>query len=145
MIPATTGSPPGKGEGGANRELARPHIETPALQFSYLDSTSVKPTFPNPAFLPGRVLGILLTGRRYTHKDSWIELGHARLADSIWKLRRLGWQIEMVEEVVATSDAGRPATIGIYFLAPEVIAEAGERGQQYAAECARIEAARRTT
>ena len=49
----------------------------------------------------------------------------------------------MAEETVTTSDAGRPAMIGTYFLTPEAIAEAGERGQRYAAECARVEAERR--
>ena len=105
----------------------------------------VKPAFPDMNFLPGRVFGILLTGRRYTSKDAWIELCHSRLSDSVWKLRRLGWPVQMVEEVVATGDAGRPASIGIYYLDAETIAAAGERGEQYAAECARVEAERRAS
>jgi hypothetical protein len=111
--------------------------------FCYPVPAFVKPSFPSIEFLPGRVLGKLLTGRRMTHKDSWLELGHARLADSIWKLRRLGWPVRMDEEVVPTSDAGRPATIGVYFLTSDVIDAAGEQGQRYAAECARVEAERR--
>ena len=99
--------------------------------------------YPSPNFLPGRVLAVLLSGRRFTHLDSWREFGHSRLADSIWKLRRLDWPVDMVEQEVSTSDPGRSATIGIYFLTPETIAEAGERGQEFAAECARIEAERR--
>ena len=87
--------------------------------------------YPDPHHLPGRVLARLLTGRRYTHLDSWRELGHARLADSIWKLRKAGWPVEMDEREVATSDHGRQAQIGIYYLRPETIAEAGDIGRQY--------------
>ena len=49
----------------------------------------------------------------------------------------------LADVVAAELKAGRPATIGVYFLTPESIADAGERGQKYAAECARIEAERR--
>jgi hypothetical protein len=145
VIPAAMGgSPPGKGEGGTCCKQARPQIETIPAQFSSLSAHPVKLTFPDMDFLPGRVLGILLTGRRYTSKDSWIELCHSRLSDSIWKLRRLGWPVNMSEELVVTGDAGRTASIGVYYLDAETIADAGERGQRYATECARIEAARRS-
>ena len=87
--------------------------------------------------------GSLNSGRRYTHLDAWRELGHSRLADSVWKLRKAGWPVEIVEQEVATSDCGRPALIGIYHLAPEVIAEAGDAGQQYVADCLRAESERR--
>ena len=94
---------------------------------------------PSPQHLPGRVLARLLRGRRFTHLDSIRELGHARLADSIWKLRKLGWNIETLEQVVPTSDAGRDAVIGIYFLTQEEIVNAGEAGREYAAEVAMLE------
>lgn len=114
------------------------------LKLCDFPSQKVNPQFPDMRFLPGRVLGILLSGRHYTHRDSWIELGHARLADSVWKLRtQFGWPVKMIEEVVPTSDGARSATIGRYYLDSEVIQAAGERGQRYAAECARIEAERR--
>jgi hypothetical protein len=99
--------------------------------------------YPDPQYLPGRVLARLLQGRRYTHLDSWRELGHSRLADSIWKLRKAGWPVETVEQDVVTRDCGRSASIGIYYLAPETIANAGEAGQRYAAECICAEIERR--
>lgn len=140
MTPAL-GEPPNK---NARRQPGVGQSRNTTTELYFPSLASVKPTFPERRFLPGRVLGILLTGRRYTHKDSWIELGHSRLSDSIWKLRhRFGWDIEMDEEVVATSDAGRQAEIGIYYLSPEAIEAAGERGRQYAAECASAEAERR--
>ena len=95
------------------------------------DATPAPVKYPDPRHLPGRVLARLLLGRRYTHLDSWRELGHARLADSVWKLRKSGWPVEMIEREVATSDHGRAATIGIYYLRPETIAEAGDIGRQY--------------
>lgn len=98
--------------------------------------------YPDPRYLPGRILARLLHGRRYTHLDAWRELGHSRLADSVWKLRQAGWPVETVEQDVVTRDCGRSAQIGIYFLAPEAIADAGEAGQRYAADCLRAESDR---
>lgn len=100
-------------------------------------------TYPSQSFLPGRVLARLLMGRRYTHNDAQRELGHSRLADSIWKLRKAGWHVMIAVKTVSTSDNGRQAEIGIYYLADETIARAGETGQQYAADCLRRELERR--
>lgn len=96
-------------------------------------TTAMSVTYPDQHHLPGRVLARLLTGRRYTHLESWRELGHARLADSVWKLRKAGWSVEMDEREITTSDHGRVAQIGVYFLSPNTIAEAGDIGQTYAA------------
>ena len=92
------------------------------------------PAFPSSIHLPGRVLVRLLQGRRYTHLDSWRELGHARLADSIWKLRKAGWPIEVIEESLVTSDAGRLASVGFYYLANEAISNAGQAGRDFVIE-----------
>lgn len=113
------------------------------LALCFSDARVVNPAYPSSKHLPGRVLAMLLQGRHVTHLDALRELGHARLADSVWKLRGLGWSIETIEETVATSDAGRPATIGIYFLSPGAIDEAGERGRAFADECARLAQERR--
>jgi hypothetical protein len=99
--------------------------------------------FPSPTSVKGRVLGALLRGERLTHLDCWRRFGSARLSHHIYRLRGIGWYVQMIEETVTTSDAGRSAMIGIYFLLPDDIASAGERGQRYAAECARVEAERR--
>ena len=101
------------------------------------------PSFPSPHSVKGRVLGALLRGDRITHLDCWRRFGSARLAHHAYILRGIGWSVEMIEETVTTSDAGRPATIGVYFLTAGVILQAGEEGQQYAAECFRIEAERK--
>ena len=100
-------------------------------------------SYPSPQTVKGRVLGSLLRGDRLTHKDVWLRFGSARLSHHIYILRGMGWPIQMVEHTVTTSDAGRPATIGVYYLEPAVIKAAGERGRRYAEECARIEAERR--
>ena len=134
MIPVITGSPPlESGEAGIRGKRTQPQVINNALQFSTNDAPGVKFQFPDRNILPGRVLAILLTGRRYTHKDAWLELGHSRLADSVWKLRRLGWPVQMIEKTAPTSDCGRTACFGIYYLEPEAIAAAGERGQRYVA------------
>lgn len=90
-------------------------------------------SFPHPSTVKGRVLGDLLTGRVITHKDCWIEHGSSRLAHHVYSLRRDGWPVEMVEREVPTSDSGRTASIGFYNLPQDVIHQAGERGQRYAA------------
>ena len=99
--------------------------------------------YPNPCLVKGRVLGALLRGENLTHLDCWRRFGSARLAHHIYVLRGIGWEVRMVESSVATSDGGRPAIIGIYSLPPELITAAGEAGQRYAAECARVETERR--
>ena len=123
----------GSNEASTRCELARPQIKTTTAEFSY----------PSPSSVKGRVLGARLRGEHLTHWDCWQRFGSARLSHHEYMLRGLDWPIQMTEETMSTSDAGRPATIGAYFLTPDVIAEAGERGQKYAAECARIETERR--
>lgn len=134
MIPATMGSPPNEngalpGAVGGQSEQA----QTAVAELCY----------PSPQTVKGRVLGALLNGQSLTHLDCWRRFGSARLSHHSYVLRGSGWPVQMIEETVTTSDAGRPATIGRYFLDHESIAAAGERGQQYAAECSRIEAERR--
>ncbi|WP_283744281.1 hypothetical protein [Sideroxydans sp. CL21] len=100
--------------------------------------------YPSPATVKGRTLGALLRGERLTHLDCWKRFGSARLSHHVYVLRGdLGWPVQMIEQTVTTTDAGRHATIGVYFLSPEVIAAAGEHGQRFAEDCARIEAERR--
>lgn len=100
-------------------------------------------TYPSQSILPGRVLARLLTGRQYTHNDAQRELSHSRLADSVWKLRKLGWPVMMVVKTVSTSDNVRLAEIGIYYLDEETIAGVGKSSQRYAADCLRRESERR--
>jgi hypothetical protein len=137
------GSPPRNGEAPELHQQSEAPKQTTAPTFSSESLPQVNFAYPSLTFLPGRVLGVLLTGERITHKDSWLKFGHARLADSTWKLRKLGWPIRIVEELVSTSDAGRKAAIGIYFLEAETIAQAGEVGQLYAEQAAAIERDRR--
>ncbi|HZW86425.1 MAG TPA: hypothetical protein VFF41_03085 [Gallionella sp.] len=101
--------------------------------------------YPDPASVKGRTLGAFLRGQRITHLDCWKRFGSARLSHHVYILRGTGWPVQMVEQTVTTSDAGRSATIGVYFLDPEVIVFAGEPGQSYAEHCARIEAERRSS
>lgn len=93
-------------------------------------------SYPPPSTVKGRVLGDLLAGRTITHKDTWMEHGSSRLAHHVYALRRDGWPVDMVEREVPTSDSGRTAAIGFYSLPHEVIDQAGERGQRYAAAVA---------
>lgn len=112
----------------------------PAILQSYGVPAAV---YPDPATVKGRTLGALLRGERLTHLDCWKRFGSARLSHHIYMLRGIGWPVQMIEETVTTSDAGRPASIGVYFFTPETIAEASERGKGYAEDCARVEAERR--
>ncbi|MDE2599366.1 MAG: hypothetical protein KGL40_07055 [Rhodocyclaceae bacterium] len=99
--------------------------------------------YPDPNSVKGRVLGAHLRGERLSHLDCWLRFGSARLSHHIYVLRGLGWPIDMREETVKTSDAGRPATIGIYSLPESAIQRAGARGRQYAEETARVEIERK--
>ena len=124
---------PTNNEAGTCSQQARPEIQNATYQFSYPEASSVK----------GRVLGALLRGEHLTHLDCWRRFGSSRLAHHVHMLRRHGWPVQMAEIMVRTSDAGRPATIGEYYLNADSIGEAGEEGQRYAAEAAAVELARR--
>jgi hypothetical protein len=130
MIPTTMAPPQNE---NARRQPGIGQSKTTTNTFSYRSPSSVK----------GRTLGSLLRGARLTHFDCWKRFGSARLAHHVYKLRGISWPVQMLEQTVTTNDAGRPASIGVYYLGPEVIAAAGERGQQYAEECARVEIERR--
>lgn len=110
-------------------------------------NTLAKFNYPDHSTVKGRVLGALLRGERLTHLDCWRRLGSARLSHHIYILRggKAGndWPVEMIEIDATTTDAGRHATIGEYYLPAEVIAEAGELGQKYAEECSKVEIERR--
>ncbi|MBI5919157.1 MAG: AlpA family phage regulatory protein [Nitrosomonadales bacterium] len=119
-----------------NQEHCAPLLnDCPAAvnQFIYSEPSSVK----------GRTLGAFLRGERLAHLDCWKRFGSARLAHHVHRLRKAGWPVEMVEQAVVTSDAKREALIGVYFLTQQTIETAGERGQRYAEECARVELDRR--
>lgn len=100
-------------------------------------------SYPNAYSVKGRVLGALLRGERLTHLDCWKRFGSARLAHHIYVLRSIGWHVVMVEKTVSTSDGGRPAGIGEYWLSPSSIQQAGEIGRKFSDACACIEAERR--
>lgn len=99
--------------------------------------------YPDPHTVKGRVLGALLRSERLTHLDCWVRFGSARLSHHVYRLRHAGWSVKMDERSVSTTDAGRHATIGIYHLNPDAIAEAGEAGQLYADQAAKIEGERK--
>lgn len=139
MIPAL-GSPPTKtnatrerGE-GANKK----HSEAVAILHGQHATVNQLP-LPAPETVKGRCLGALLRGERITHLCCWTRFGSARLSHHAYILRGMGWPVEMIEQTVTTRDAGRPATIGVYFLDPKIIADTGQRGREYAAECASVE------
>ncbi|HUW38595.1 MAG TPA: helix-turn-helix domain-containing protein [Rhodocyclaceae bacterium] len=123
MIPATVGSPPGNGEGGANCELGRPQFNTTTPAFSY----------PAPASVKGHTLADLLAGDKLTHMDVWERHGSSRAAHHVLRLRQAGWPIRTMEVDAKTSD-GRVAHIAEYSLPSETIEAAGERGQAFIAE-----------
>lgn len=133
MTPALLGSPPENttAPGGGNHPEAPNQTSAPTLSFS------------SPKSVKGRVLGAFLRGERLTHKDCWIRFGSSRLSHHVYELRRTGWPVLMFEQSATTSDGGRTAIIGVYYLTADAIAAAGDEGQDYAAECQRVERERR--
>lgn len=70
-----------------------------------------KSYYPSPLSVKGRVLGALLRGERLTHLDCLRRFGSARLSHHIYMLRGIDWPVVMIEETVATSDAGRQPSV----------------------------------
>ena len=150
MITALAGADPRNdnprgqaGTVGKTNNLQEAFSTTDVLPVNLPGFVSGNAAYPSPKSVKGRVLGSLFRGEQLTHWDCWKRFGSARLSHHVYVLRGLGLPVQMIERTVSTSDAGRPATIGVYFLDAGAIAAAGERGQHYAAECARIEAERR--
>lgn len=129
---AVMGSPPENGESGIDCESIRPQIKY----------TKSPLCFPAPRSVKGQVLGDLLSGRKITHLHCWREHGSSRLSHHIMMLRKAGFDVVTVEVDAPTSD-GRIAQIGLYHLPVETIELAGELGQRFVAECARVAAERR--
>lgn len=138
MGATTNANAPGQGRVGGTSENCFQD------EFCVTPSPGVKRPieYPPPESVCGRVLGSQLEGKRLTGNDCQRNFGSNRLPHHEWVLRSLGWPIQMVRRTVQTSDGTRTASIGEYFLPQEAIAEAGEQGQRYAAECARINAER---
>ena len=144
MIPAAMGSPPTNGNGLRQQAVGQNKNHSEVILHGQSAAVNQLP-FPDPETVKGRCLGAMLRGERITHLDCWKRFGSARLSHHAYILRGTGWPVEMVEQTVTTSDAGRPASIGIYFLNPNTIAAAGDAGREYADECARVEVERRAT
>lgn len=128
---------------GGSGAFGQQALTAESLSHGHIDGNKTTLPYPSAHAVIGRVLGALLEGEKLTHLDCWRRFGSSRLSHHIWQLRRDGWPVEMVELEVTTSDADRKATIGEYSLSQETIQSAGERGQDYAAECGRINAERR--
>jgi len=100
--------------------------------------TVVEFSYPPAGSVKGRVLGLLLQGERLTHRDCWLRFASSRLAHHIYILRSIGWPVAMLEKSVSTTDAGRSAMVGEYWLPASVIQAAGCTGVEYARRCAAI-------
>ncbi|MBK9522877.1 MAG: hypothetical protein IPO13_14920 [Rhodocyclaceae bacterium] len=129
MMPGAQGLPPTNETPGGNRAGQN-------------KKTTRELYFPKPPVVKAMVLADLLNGRKITHLHCWREHGSSRLSHHIMMLRRAGWNVVTVEVDAPTSD-GRIAQIGLYHLPVETIELAGERGQRFVAECARVAAERR--
>lgn len=142
MIPAAMGSPPTNEN--ARRQPGVGQIKKHSEAILHGQHATVNPLpLPAPETVKGRCLGAMLRGERLTHLDCWQRFGSARLSHHVYMLRGIGWPVQMIEQIVTTSDAGRAASIGVYFFSPDTIATAGDEGRKYAEECARVEFERR--
>lgn len=118
--------------------------ENARLQPGVVTTNKTEPRYyPNPQTVRGRILGALLRRDKLTQQDALRRFSNFRLAADVEQLKRYGWAIQTELVKVSTRDAGRRAEVGQYHMMEEAIAVAGERGQQYAAECAIVEAERR--
>ena len=108
------------------------------------EATSASFYYPRPHTVTGRVLGALLRGECLTHLGAWRRFASSRLSQHVFLLRERGWPIIRTDETVTTKDAGRLASIGVYWMDAEfIVYEVGTTGEEYAAKCARIEVERR--
>ena len=80
---------------------------------------------------PARMLAALLHGSRIDPLTGWRRLGIYRLSDTVFQLRRAGWNVTTARKDV-TNRFGEPCHVAIYSLPSEEIQRAGERGRAFA-------------
>lgn len=73
------------------------------------------PKQPRPGTQTARLLDALKAGRTMTPLDAWKELAIMRVADTAFKLRRMGWPIETVD-TDDTNQFGEPVEYASYRL-----------------------------
>jgi hypothetical protein len=100
-------------------------------------------SYPPPETVKGRTLGALLRRERLTAGDIWRRFGSSRASEHAHALRKAGWPLQTTLIEVATSDAGRTAMIGVYWLPDAAIEAAGLVGAEYAARTAVVERERK--
>lgn len=101
--------------------------------------------YPRSQSVRGRVLGAFLRGERLTQQDSLRRFSDLRLAAQVESLRKVGWAIQTDMVEVSTRDAGRRAEVAQYHLPNDAIADAGEKGSQYAEAAHHAEISRGAT
>jgi len=98
------------------------------MTMTIIEMTNV--CYPDPSTVKGEVLADLISGKHITGLDCWRGHGSSRLASHIHALSKLGWLIHR-ETAKVTTSKGRTAVIRQYSLSPGLIANLGERAQQF--------------
>lgn len=82
---------------------------------------------------PARALARMLNGQELTHISFQRETASYRLSAAIERLRNhFGWPVLSKERTGKTRDPiGRNAAYFVYYLSPNLIADAGEQGIEY--------------
>lgn len=92
-------------------------------QLALLPEPPFSPTWPHPATLAERCLGIFLRGHSLTHPQFEAITFSWRLAAVVNELRELGWPI-VAADIPAPTPECSDRIIARYRLTPEVIAQA---------------------
>lgn len=101
-------------------------------------------SYPRKNSLAGRALARLILGEILDHRHADFISGSYRLAAHIWYLESVHhWSIFRYEQSEPTPDPiGRSAVFMCYMLTEEMIAWAGEFGQQWARDVLNLESKR---
>ena len=73
------------------------------------------PKTPNPGTQTARLLEVLMTGRTITPQQAWAELSIMRVADPVFKLRGMGWEIDTIH-TDGINQFGEPVNFASYRL-----------------------------
>lgn len=90
--------------------------------------------YPSHGTQKARLLAAMLAGRQINPLTAWREFGIYRLADVVHQLKRKnGWPIQ-TEDLPVRNTFSEECVVGLYSVAPEVIAIAGSEAQQFVAD-----------
>lgn len=101
------------------------------------------PAYPAHDTHAVRLLAIVLLGKKVNPLWGWLRLGIYRLADTKFRLKKMGWPMK-TDRLDVSNKFGEPCHAALYRLPDWAIDVAGEKGREFAEHEIQLMSKRRT-